>query len=202
MKLRTGHSVGWLLGSLLLLTSGAGLAQDGLQAPSADAVWPRFQARIALPVGSTGWLRPTPLLSTTVMPSATGGASVLGDYYFANHGVSHFRASGGLMLGAGSSRSLTAPASGGGLALRKPASGNDGGGSNDLASAAPYLGLGYSGQLWRSGIALSADFGLVAERTVISGSGARALFGNQALDGATRELRLSPLLQVGVRYTF
>jgi hypothetical protein len=30
----------------------------------------------------------------------------------------------------------------------------------------------------------------------------RAVFGNQAMDNALRELRLSPLLQLGVRYAF
>ncbi|MDQ2779407.1 MAG: hypothetical protein M3Y32_07610 [Pseudomonadota bacterium] len=199
MKLRrTGHSIGWLL----LAASGTGFAADGLQAPSADAVWPRFQSRISLPSAGAAWLQAGSLLGSANAHATSASGSVLGDYYFATHGLSHFRASGGLLLGAASGGSLAAPVAGSGLALRSPFTTNEAAAGSDLAVAAPYLGLGYSGQLWRSGISLSADVGMVAERAVISGSGASALFGNQALDGAVRELRLSPLFQVGVRYSF
>ena len=72
----------------------------------------------------------------------------------------------------------------------------------DAASAAPYLGLGFSGAPWHNGLSISADIGLVAERLGTTPGAGRAVFGNQAMDNAARELRLSPLLQLGVRYAF
>ena len=66
----------------------------------------------------------------------------------------------------------------------------------------PYLGVGFTGAAWRGGLEISADFGLVAERPGAAIGLGRALFGSQALDGALRELRLSPVLQFGVRYAF
>jgi hypothetical protein len=63
------------------------------------------------------------------------------------------------------------------------------------SNTVPYLGLGFSAAPWRNRLAISADLGLVADR----GS---ALFGNQGLEGTLRELRLSPVLQLGVRYAF
>lgn len=198
MKLLGWHSVGWLLWA----ASGSVLAADGLQARSPDSVWPRFQARVTLPLASAAWLASAPQLGTVGGTPASSGGSVLGDYYFAAHGFSHFRASGGVLLGAASGTSMALAGTGRGLSLTAPPRNDAAAGGGDLAAAAPYLGLGYSGPLWHSGISLSADVGLVAERAVISGHGGSALFGNQALDGAVREMRLSPLFQVGVRYAF
>ena len=65
----------------------------------------------------------------------------------------------------------------------------------------PYLGLGFTGAAWRS-VAITADLGLVAERPSNAGGLGRAVFGNQGMDSALRDLRLSPVLQLGVRYQF
>ena len=61
----------------------------------------------------------------------------------------------------------------------------------------PYLGLGFSGALWRNSLAVTADVGMVA-----GGSLGKALLGNQGVERALRDLRLAPVLQLGVRYTF
>ncbi|MEO5732281.1 MAG: hypothetical protein ABIQ87_01155, partial [Rubrivivax sp.] len=125
-----------------------------------------------------------------------------------------FRASGGLLLGAPglSSAGLSAGSAvrGSGLALSPGGQAGSlfdataaptGRSEADGLAASPYLGLGYSGPIWHSGFSLTADLGVVAER--VDGSGrARGVFGSQSLDGAVRELRFSPVLQVGVRYAF
>jgi hypothetical protein len=65
----------------------------------------------------------------------------------------------------------------------------------DNALTTPYLGLGFSGALWHNRVSFSADLGLVSERP-------RALFGNQGVDSALRDMRLSPVMQLGLRYSF
>ena len=73
-----------------------------------------------------------------------------------------------------------------------------------LSLSAPFggtrLGLGQASAAWQNGLALTAGLGLVADR--LGASNSRAVFGNEANDGLPRDARLSPLLQLGVRYTF
>lgn len=71
------------------------------------------------------------------------------------------------------------------------------------AEAAPYVGLGYVGLAAKGGWGLKADVGIVAESTGSLRSG-RAAFGNAGAtwDGALRDLRFTPLLQLGVSYAF
>jgi hypothetical protein len=103
-------------------------AADGLQAPTADAVWPQWQVRMGLQTGP---------LSPLSMRTAFGGIR---------------------------------------------------------------LGLGQASAAWQNGVALTADLGLVGEGL---GTGQRsALFGDEGVARLPREPRLSPLLQLGVRYTF
>ena len=66
----------------------------------------------------------------------------------------------------------------------------------------PYVGLGYTGLSQKGGWGISADLGLVAEYAGTSTRPARSLFGVQGMDNAVRDLRLSPVLQVGISYAF
>ena len=61
----------------------------------------------------------------------------------------------------------------------------------------PYLGFGYTGLSARSGWSFSADLGLVAQTP-----GGIKVIRSQSLDDAVREMRLAPLLQLGVSYAF
>lgn len=186
----------------LVALAPAARAADGLTAPAAETLWPRWQARIAVQSVQAGGLQALRLFDAAAAPRAIQGAALLGDYYFAAPVFAHFRASAGLMTGSMAGLPLLRATAGQGLAL---SAGGSGSGvalpAVDLPGTMPYVGLGYSGTLGRSGLALSADFGLVAERAAV-GSLGRAVFGNQALDGAVRELRLSPVFQLGVRYAF
>ncbi len=189
-------------------------ADDGLQAPPAAAVWPQWQARVTLHSVST-----TPLNGgvPSLPPQARLGdgpapqrllqsASLLGDYTFAAPWFGSFRASGGVLLGSPGPTSMSSNwgAPGVGLSLNNTGSAAALANANnpDAASPSTYLGVGFSGAAWRSSLAFSADLGLLAERPGAALSAGRALLGNQGAQNALRELRLSPLLQVGLRYRF
>ena len=188
--------------SLTLGTTLAAHAAGGLVAPAADTLWPQWQARITVQTVTLSALPGTRLLDLPAARQGLQGAAVFGDYYFAMPSFGSFRASGGLMVGAhGGTPLASAPASGRiGLAV-------SGGGmsyalGNDAPGTLPYLGLGFTGAPWLSGLQITADLGLVAENPGAAAGVGRALFGTQALDGALREMRLSPVLQLGVRYSF
>lgn len=174
-------------------------AADGLVPPAAETLWPQWQARVSLQTSSL-----SPLISSHQLDGGNAqrglqGGAVFGDYYFANPSFGSFRASGGLMVGSLGGMPVSSALAGQrlGLSLNSGlvpavALGVD---NINNHSTLPYLGLGFTGAPWRNGLAISADLGLVAERS-------RALFGNQGFDGTLRELRLSPVLQLGVRYNF
>lgn len=189
-----GLKMGWCL---CLCAGAAGVhAANGLVPPAADMLWPQWRARVSLQTTSMSPLSVSRQLDAGHASRGLQGGSILGDYYFATPSFGSFRASGGLMMGSLGGLPLSSAAVGPRLGLSlnsglaQPATA---GGDNN--STLPYLGLGFSGAPWRNGLAISADLGLVAER-------GRALFGNQGFDGTLRELRLSPVLQLGVRYTF
>jgi hypothetical protein len=62
--------------------------------------------------------------------------------------------------------------------------------------------LGFSGAAGLVGLSLNADLGLVAGRPEAAAGLGRALFGNQGMERSLRELRLAPVMQLGVRYSF
>lgn len=141
--------------------------------------------------------------------------SLLGDHYFRVGRLpvlgaprSGFRATSGLMFGAGSAALGAASALGGpsiaGLALRDAPHGSFGSPWLDAVGppwvTQPYAGLGYSHQADDGGWGVSADLGIVAETA--DWSLGRALLGPNRLDEAVRNLRLRPVLQLGMRYRF
>jgi len=154
-------------------------AADGLAVP--EGAWPRWQVRAALAASEQGAARPA------------AAASWVGDYYF---GLAHWvpvgpqgglRATGGVIQPA--SRQPGLPRS---LAL-----------GADSAESMPYLGLGYTRLATDRGWGFTADLGLVAQNTSQAVRLGRALLGQpQDLEDAVRGLRLSPMLQLGVRYSF
>lgn len=181
------------------VVSATALAADGLLPPAADALWPQWQARVAVQTAGSLPLTLSGLHDGSAAPRGLQGGSVLGDYYFATPWFGSFRASGGLLVGSQAGAPAASAMAGSRLSLALNSSsvpllapGADGPGT------VTYLGLGYSSPIGRSSLAVTADVGMVTEHL---GTG-RALFGNQARDSALRELRVSPLLQLGVRYTF
>lgn len=182
---------------------GAAWAQnEGLLAHPDKLPWPRWQARLAL--GSTAPLWRSDLFGPDAYGLKSGSLGLMGDYYFARSAsadgrASGFRATSGLVVGPRPALWMVSPAVSG-----NPAFSLDRHTYADSAesSALPYVGVGYSGLSGRNGWNFSADFGLVA----VSGRNpvrlGRAFSGTPALDELVRDLRLSPVLQVGVSYSF
>ena len=142
------------------------------------------------------------------------GASVLGDYYIGGRTAardgsnSGFRATSGLYVGARANLWGQALAPAGSMALvsverhsfslAAPTLAGEG----DDAGAVPYLGLGYSSHSIKWGLSFSADFGLMALSPGSALRLGRALGGGQSADDLLRDLRLSPVVQLGVSYSF
>ena len=136
---------------------------------------------------------------------------LLGDYYFsrtrlgAGQVSSGFRATSGVLLGQ-RSLALGTPALGASAqtvsftVVRQPrwAMGVSESAAEPWA-AAPYIGVGWTGTSVRGGWGVSADLGFVGRS---SGSGGLRVNGSQAVDDLLRELRISPMVQVGVSYAF
>lgn len=184
---------GLLGGCLLVLSSIPPVgAADGLTVDGDRADWPRWQARLGwMPHPSSRWE-----LMRTTAGSAALPTALLGDYDLGSLGlalpntVGRLRATSGMLFGA---RGLSA---GYVTQLGLP-------GSPDPALAsAPYLGLGYTGWLAKSGLSFSADLGLSADYPGGTWRFGRALFGTQGVEATLREIRLQPRLQLGVRYRY
>lgn len=187
-----GSRKGWIAGLLAMLGMTA-QAGDGLQVSDGTALWPSWQARLTLtmshPVyGGTRTLRQ---------------ASLLGDLYLLTHRhEAEARWRGGLRATSGvvaGSLGLATPVSLAPLSTQLQSLSEPVGGE---PAVWPYLGLGYSGLSVRSGLSVSADLGLVARQPGAATGLGRALLGQQGLDSALRQLDLSPMVRLGLNYSF
>jgi hypothetical protein len=187
----------------LLLCSVSSLAHaEGLQWRADQEPWPKLQARVSVALASTT------LASFSLPASNSGlqGGRILGDYYFAGargaegRGYSGgFRATSGLLL---STRGLSlsqpsVPRAGMPFSVSQLSlSPNAGDPTADVSQGAAYLGVGYTGLSPKGGWGFTADLGVMA-----SGGGLRAA--RPLLpDEGTRDFRLTPVLQLGVSYSF
>lgn len=187
------------LAAVLLLCSMPGFGQsDGLSLRSVDEPWPRLQARVSLAVDAPVQPALAPPPST---PGLRGGR-ILGDLYFGGQrdwGVAgltgSFRATSGL-LWASRGVSLSQPSvplggqvlSVSQLALSSPA-------PDAPAHGTAYLGVGYTGLSPKGGWGFTADVGVLAG----NGSGLRPVHPVAPEDSS---FRLTPVLQLGVSYSF
>lgn len=208
-------SIQWLVASMVLAAWGAAQAAiDEVDGEGLKAQLPSVQGRVRLGLSASNtepWLT-----SGHASDARLAGASLLGDYYIGGRTAtrdgssSGFRATSGLYLGARASLWGQALAPAGSLALFSverhsfslaapalPGEGDDAG-----VATVPYVGLGYSSHSIKWGLSFSADFGLMA----LNPGGAlrlgRAFGGGQSVDDLLRELRLSPVVQLGVSYSF
>lgn len=177
-------------------------AADGLrlgEATASSRIWPQWQARhtvLASPVVAMSlWARLDPGTASEGLRTSL----LVGDYLFSQPQLSWWpsggvlRASSGLVITHRIGQGLRGPNVIAGVAAPGHAQGS---------SALPYVGFGYADLSVKGGWSISADIGLVAEGVSSLSRTGRVLLGSQSLDGAWRELRLTPLLQLGVRYAF
>ena len=190
----------WML-TVLLVAGTAQAADDGAQA------WAQWQGRVSIGTTVPGWRASFNAQDNTVQ--RPGNLSLVGDYYlsraFTGPGsAGGLRATGGVILGPRSQAfaSLPGAGTGGSFSIGSRLFGtspmpysNDTAGEN---ATLPYLGLGYTGLSARSGWSFSADLGLVAQ----SPGNVVRLGRGQSLDDVVRDLRLAPVLQLGVSYSF
>lgn len=157
-----------------------GAATSFAQGPGAANGEPDHAARLQPRVG----------LGSSVANWSGQSGVVLGDYYFGRTRLGNldasggFRATSGVLLGQRTAVPGVPP--GGGLQ------------AFDQWSATPYVGVGWSGSSWRKGWGVSADLGLA----VRGGNGGLRVGSAQSLDDLLRELRLTPMVQIGVSYAF
>lgn len=180
-------------------------AQSGLRLGSAthssQDAWPRWQARFGLATTATS-------IDSGNRWQLSGG-QLLGDYYWSGLrpvGVGRsggFRATSGLLLGQRSvALGTPALASSQGLGLTVSRGSRLANGlldAHDGWSAAPYVGIGYSGVSLRGGWGFTADLGLAG---TTGGLHPRNGLGSQRAEELLRELRLTPVLQFGASYAF
>ena len=192
---------------LAALAGGEGLSTDADRVP-----WARFQGRISYAAAA-------PVAATPLAPSdGTGlqvqGMSLMGDVYFggsrhlgrrlSRHQRRHLRlphlAGRHVGDGPGQRRLLNVDrrlfgASATGLSYATDP-------ATESSGTLPYIGVGYSSLATRSGWSFSADLGLVSLAPSNAVRLGRVFGGSQNLDDVVRDMRLTPVLQLGASYSF
>lgn len=205
----------WVAAAVTCSAAGSAWAieGDGL-VPSKNAPWPRWQTRLSLAT-TVAPLRPDPM-NADPNASRFAGATVLSDYYFARSlpllgDSGGFRATSGMLFGTRSGSMLS---TGPGTALggrtfsidRRTVGGLKLPGMPDAppdgTGGVPYFGVGYTGLPSKAGWGFSADLGVMALSPGSAVKLGRMFGGGQSLDDVLRDMRLSPLVQLGVSYSF
>jgi hypothetical protein len=191
----------------LAVTSAAAAEGRGLVVDPERLTWPSLQGRLQL---STETLLPVAVGNIEGALLRPRSAALFGDYYvsrpfFGNAGG--VRLTSGLVTGPrgavfGPGQAMAPSAFGVGTVSRgsQPTGSMSADANGDQTQTLPYLGIGYSGSSLRGGWGFSADLGITAEN-----AGNQRLMRSlmsQSLDDTLRDLRLTPVLQLGVSYRF
>jgi hypothetical protein len=201
MRSKTIAAVCALLAAMSSAVAGGG---QGLNVDIDRLPWPQWQARLQMAaepmapaVGSLEGV-------ATLRPRS---AALFGDYYVAKP---YFGQAGGVRLTSGvvvgtrgavfGPGQVSLPGTFAFSAMARPGLASAANTDADGTQAWPYVGIGYSDASVRGGWGFSADLGLAAQSFGLFRA-ARSL-GNQSLDDFVRDLRLTPVLQLGVSYRF
>lgn len=196
-----------LAGYCALAHAGGG---GGLTINADELQWPRWQGRLSVSMASA-WNN---TLGTSAQASPTvGSLSLMSDYYLTGSllgpkRAGGFRATSGVVIGP-RAQAWGGPATaslGGAFSVDRRVFGQGPavplGDPSTESPTLPYLGVGYTGLSPRGGWSFHADLGLVS----LSPGGAvklgRVFTGTQSLDDTVRDMRWSPVLQLGVSYSF
>jgi hypothetical protein len=147
-------------------------------------------------------------LAVSQFGTAQAGGRLLGDYYLTGPGFGGTDVSGGLRLTSGLAvgpregiAALPVSRTGGGVQLGPRDPGSMLAYSYGEQVTLPYFGVGYTTLSSRAGWGLSADIGLGGQRP-----GERVRFGGNPtaaqFEGVLNDLRLAPVIQLGVSYAF
>ena len=202
------RTTAWMLAGASAFVATAAIAVDGDAAGIAQPAWARWQGRLLLGTTSTPWRA-----GADNPVNRFGSASLMGDYYFGRTLLGPtllggFRATTGLVFGPRSTLGTGQPSlangnafSAGSRAIGQPAAPYTNEPGSETGSAT-YFGVGYTGLALRSGWSFSADLGLVAQGAGAAARWGRSLNTSQSLDDAIRQMRMTPLLQLGASYAF
>ena len=196
-----------------LATADARGEGDGLSANADRFAWARFQSRIAFAPGAPGWRADFAPIERTGLQ--VGSLGLLGDVYLGGAKAAPgttavgFRATSGILIGARSPllSAAASPSAGGLYASNRRLFGASPGtlattdASVDSATV-PYIGIGYSNLSAKSGWSFSADLGVVSQSPGNVVRFGRVFGGSQSLDDVVRDMRLAPVVQLGVSYSF
>ena len=204
----TGLFIAALPAAAAWASEGSGLTPNGDTLP-----WMRWQGRLSVEVQ-------TPQLRSGLGEAQASGLqvrsiSLMRDYYFTrsligSHLEGGLRTTGGLIVSPGS-RTAGQARFGAESGFSSVARRGDGPGASLLggdagadgsAATVPYVGVGYLGQSAKGGWSFSADLGLVALAAGNAVKFGRVFSGTQTLDGLAREMRLAPIMQMGLSYSF
>ena len=171
-----------------LLPMGSAMAGgDGLVAPANALSSSRWQSRLEVD-------KPSSLLRGLTTHWAFGAqvstARLLSDYALDPLRLGSHGQTGGLHLTSGLLVTLR-----NNLNLWGPAS------ANDAAFAQPYAGIGYSGIGQRGDWGFNADLGLSAQNPGAALQLGR-MFNGASLGDTVRDLRLQPMIRLGMNYSF
>ena len=186
---------------------------DGLSADADRVPWARFQSRVAYAPGAPGWRADLAPVERTGLQ--VGSVGLLGDVYFGSTpaprdtSIGGFRATSGLLIGARSAwlGAVSTPTSGllatdrrlFGASANPPTYPAD---PTVDSATLPYIGIGYSNLSTKSGWHFSADLGVVSQSPSNVVRFGRIFGGSQSLDDVVRDMRLAPVVQLGVSYSF
>ncbi|MEO8278560.1 MAG: hypothetical protein ABI564_02640 [Ideonella sp.] len=202
----------WVLALTGMLLCGQAMADGtGLRTFANDALWSRWQTRLLASPSFSLWQHA--VTAQDASRQSQESISLLGDFYFSrplqtNRAAEGFRATSGVIIGPLGSHVLSAfgsSAASRGLGVgasiaraglfdtRTPTTSLD---------TTPYLGFGYSSSSRSTGWGFSADIGIVARNAGWGAQFGRTSSGPQPVDDLLRDMRLSPLMNIGVSYSF
>lgn len=194
--------------AVLGASAGAWGAGQGLAIEADRLSWLRWQARVQLNSDAVVTTTLNEQIQAFAVPR-TRSAALFGDYFVAHPWIGEaggLRLTSGMLVGqrgallgpSGAAQLISnVAASISRLPLSAP------GGADNAAEPNltwPYLGIGYSGSSLRGGWGFSADLGMAAQNPSALRFG--RMTGSAGLDEWVRDLRLTPLLQLGVSYKF
>jgi hypothetical protein len=209
LAMRFARWIFTLLAAVVCAGNAAAMGGEGLKARADESSWSRWQGRLSLGTAAPTWR--ASLTDSESVGLRVNSATLTGDYYlsrgpFERVALGGLRATSALIVGPRTLATTGQPTlstQGSGFTIERRLAAQPAASELpiDMASL-PYLGLGYTGLSARSKWSFNADLGLVALHPGNVVRLGKVVGGNQSLDDVLRDLRLAPVFQMGVSYSF